>query len=204
MKLRNHPRQKRLREHLNENPLNVAPWAGTAFRSAALKHGRPEILLNGQGAFKAGGRWNAPASFRAVYLSLSPQTSVAEVFRAAGHYGFHAEDLKPRVVVAAEISLNRVVDLHTHQKALSAVCTLDELLGENWRAANDRGWNALSQTLGGLLHQSGIEGFLVPSATGESAGNLIIFNDHLLSDSRFRIHGSQELDEWLKEDSGQK
>lgn len=204
MKLKNHPRYKRLREHLAEHPLKVVAWAGTGFRSASLKHGRSETLLNGKGAFKTGGRWNAPASFRAVYLSLSPQTSVAEVFQTAGHYGFSAGSLRPRVIAAAEISLSRVVDLGPDGKALSAVCTLDELLGEDWRAANDKGRMALSQTLGALLHNSEIEGFLVPSATGEEAGNLIIFNDYLLPDSCFKIHGSPELDEWLKDNPDKK
>lgn len=198
MILRSHPRQKRLREHLHEHPLKLLSWSGVGFRSATLKHARSETLLDGKGALRAGGRWNAPACFRAVYLSLSPQTSVAEVFRTAGHYGFSAGDLRPRVIAAARVSLSRVVDLRPDGRALSAVCTLDELLGEDWRAANDSGRMALSQTLGGLLHQAKIEGFLVPSATGVDAGNLIVFNDHLLTDSVFEICEGHELDDWLK------
>ncbi len=59
---------------------------------------------------------------------------------------------------------------------------------------------AHSKPVAGGMYHSRIEGFLVPSATGEGGSNLVVFNDHLRPDSCFRIHDSPELDEWLQDD----
>lgn len=191
------PRQKRLREHLKEHPLKVGAWSGFAFRSTSLRHGRSTQLLSGEGALTHAGRWNPPGKFRAVYLSLSPEASVAEVFQTAGKYGFAEGDLRPRLTAAVRVKLTRVADLRPDAKAVSAVCSLAELLGEDWRSAFDQARMTVSPTLGSLLASSGIEGFLVPSATGQGAGNMIIFNDNLQPGSSMEVCGANELDDAL-------
>ena len=192
------PRQNRLKTHLRDHPIHATPWAGLAFRAAALKHASPETLIDGKGAHKHGGRWNPPASFRAVYLALSPEAAVAEVFQTGSHYGFNVASLRPRVIVAVRIQLWNIVDLRPDAGPISEVCSLAELLGENWRIAADQKRMTLSQTLGSLFFAIGIEGFLVPSATGEGPGNLVLFNDNLLPDSSLEVLGGDELDQALR------
>lgn len=54
---------------------------------------------SGEGAFRAGGRWNSRGT-RAVYASLDPATAIVEV---AAHKGFAVLDTKPHVLTAAKL-----------------------------------------------------------------------------------------------------
>jgi RES domain-containing protein len=153
--------------------------------------------MDGKGALKHGGRWNPPEGFRTVYLALSPEAAIAEVFQIGNHFGFNQTSLRPRLIVAVRIRLQRIVDLRPDAGPISAVCSLAELLGENWRTAVDHGRMTLSQTLGSLLFTSGVEGFLVPSATGCGPGNLIFFNENKETGSTLEVLGGDELDQAL-------
>lgn len=195
------PRHSRLKEHLKEHPLKTSAWSGVVFRSTSLKHARSKELIDGKGALTHAGRWNPPGKFRAVYFSITPEASVAEVFQTGNHYGIPSSALRPRLIAAVRVNFWQVADLRPDAKAVSAVCSLQELLGEDWRNAADQGRMTLSQTLGSLFHATGIEGFLVPSATGQGPGNLIIFNDNLHADSYLEVLGAEELDDALRDKS---
>jgi RES domain-containing protein len=54
---------------------------------------------SGEGAFRAGGRWNSKG-VRAVYCSTDPATAILEV---AVHVGFEVLDTVPYVITAARI-----------------------------------------------------------------------------------------------------
>jgi RES domain-containing protein len=54
---------------------------------------------SGEGAFRAGGRWNSKG-VRAVYCSTDPATAILEV---AVHIGFKVLDTEPYVITAARI-----------------------------------------------------------------------------------------------------
>jgi len=58
------------------------------------------IWDNGEGAYRAGGRWNS-RGLRAVYCSIDPATAILEV---AVHKGFKALDTVPHVLTAATIT----------------------------------------------------------------------------------------------------
>lgn len=193
------PRHTRIKQHLKEHPLKLVAWSGIVYRSTTLKHARSEQLTDGKGALTHAGRWNPPEKFRAVYFSLTPEASLAEVFQTANHYGIPSTSFRPRVIAGVQVQLKKIVDLRPDAKAISSVCSLKELLGEDWRNATDQGRMTLSQTLGSLLHASGIEGFLIPSAIGKGSDNLIIFNDNLHTDSHLEVLNAGELDENLKD-----
>jgi RES domain-containing protein len=55
---------------------------------------------SGEGAFRAGGRWNSRGK-RAVYASLDPAAAILEV---AVHTGFAALDTVPHVMTAATVT----------------------------------------------------------------------------------------------------
>src|SRR4051794_19235255 len=73
-------------------------WEGIAFRAAPLQYARLTKLLDGRGALKFGGRWSAPGSFRAVNLSTTQETAIAESNGNFAHYNFQC-DVRPKVVV---------------------------------------------------------------------------------------------------------
>ena len=55
----------------SQNEEIFAPWSGVIFRSVSPRYARPSDILSGQGAYQAGGRWNAPGVY-AIYGSLEP------------------------------------------------------------------------------------------------------------------------------------
>lgn len=192
------PRHCQLAECLQRYPFEGAKWAGVCFRSVTLKHACPKSLIDGGGTLTGTGRWNPPGVFRGVYLALSPQAAVAEVFQTAGKFGFNRANLRPRVVAAIEVSLRNVADLRKKNEAMGSVCKMSELLSEDWRAANERGKATLSQSFGALMYTAGYEAIMVPSATGEGMGNLLIFNENMSRDSSMEVMNSSELDQWIR------
>jgi RES domain-containing protein len=78
-----------------------APLAGgpvTAWRLDARQHAAE--WDRGEGAFRFGGRWNAPGS-RVVYCAFDPATAILEV---AVHKGFATLDTVPHVLTACTIT----------------------------------------------------------------------------------------------------
>ena len=61
---------------------------------------------SGEGAFKAGGRWNS-AGVRAVYCSLDAATAILEV---AVHKGFNVLDTVPHTITA--VSIPDIAEVH--------------------------------------------------------------------------------------------
>ena len=74
----------------------------------------------------------------------------------------------------------------------------DELLEEDWRKVNDRGYESDSQALGRAVYDSGGEGILIPSARVPGGINLVYFPKSLSKFSKVQILGREELDQWLK------
>ena len=67
-------------------------------------------LLNGQGAFVAGGRWNPPGRFRVNYCSLSPGTAVEEAYRLFESKGLPRAIVGNRVIATIHYELQAVWD----------------------------------------------------------------------------------------------
>jgi RES domain-containing protein len=170
----------------------------TAYRSVELQYARSAHLLDGKGSMKHGSRWNAPGAFKTVSLCLEALGADQEALRRASYYGWTAEALRPRVRVAVTARLQKV--LRMKQKGTPALkqVVVNELLDEDWRKINDSGKESLSQALAWAAREQGAEGLLVPSATVDSAFNLIVFVDKLLPGSQMKIENQEELDRWLK------
>ena len=154
------------------------PWSGTGYRSASPRYANGDDLMSGGGSMKAGARWNAPSSFPAVYCSLDPHTALDEVLSHYRFFGIPIETAMPRVIVSIRIQLHRILDL-TRGKTRSALHVSEErMLGATWRAEQKAGREALTQSLGRILHDLGWEGVLVPSAARKGGVNLVIFRDN--------------------------
>jgi RES domain-containing protein len=167
----------------------AAPWTGTLYRSTGLKYGNGRDLLSGQGSKRYGGRWNSPGSFPTVYGSLSPETAMAECLVHHRYFGIPLTRAMPRIFVAVEADLHRVLDL-ADPRALKALrLTPADIRSEDWRYANDHGREALTQGVGRAAAAARFEGLLTPSAWLPGAVNLAVFPANLRGSSRVRAEG---------------
>ena len=188
-----HPLYEAWRRAFANHPALDAPWQGDTFRFGSLRYLRPREILSGLGSFKAGGRFNAPGSFPAVYASLDKATAVAELDARARYYGLSVDALQPSVLVAVEMRLQALMDLRQPAVLAALSVTLDAIATCDWRAAQAAGREALTQALGRAAYESGLEALLVPSAQVPDGLNLVFFPGACRPGSTARIHQDAEL-----------
>jgi RES domain-containing protein len=128
--------------------------------------------LSIEGSRKAGGRYNPPGGFGALYAALEPETSAAEVARGLRLRGvdpasFAADDWWEYEI---ELRAAPVLDL-TDSETLARLGVSRDAL-----TATD---SALTRELGAKAYAAGFAALLVPSAARPSARNLVIFLDRL-------------------------
>ncbi|HEY6146394.1 MAG TPA: RES domain-containing protein, partial [Thermoanaerobaculia bacterium] len=131
MLLTPHPDYERLRRALTRSPRLARPFSGTAYRSTSPAYAGSKDLVSGEGVRRHGARWNPPG-LAAVYASLLPETAVAEAlaqFRRAGIPEFAA---MPRVLVALEVSLARVLPLTSGSVRRRLRVSGRRLVNEKW------------------------------------------------------------------------
>lgn len=104
-----HSDSKRLGRAIAKALGYAGPWAGDLFRSASPRYASKEDIVTGAGSKTVGGRWNPPRSFRAIYTSLDVETAVAESLAHFRYYGYRIAKAMPRILVALETKLQRVL-----------------------------------------------------------------------------------------------
>jgi RES domain-containing protein len=172
----------------------VGPWGGDLFRISSPRYANKDDLLTGVGSKTAGARWNPPDSFRTIYTSLEPETALAEVLAYFRYYHFPISTAMPRVIVSFEARLQRVLDLTDGTTRRLLGVSVRRLLDEPWRKLQEEGREALTQTIGRLAYNEGVEGLLVPSAARKEGMNLIIFPSHVEAQkSWLKIINKEEL-----------
>lgn len=184
---------------LKKTKPRFAKWRGIAFRATPLEFARIAKLLDGKGSLKFGGRWSAAGTFPAVNLSLTQEAALMESGANFTYYNFAPADVRPKVLVGVKLRLEKVIDLTNPQGLENGLQpALDQLLAEDWRAANDAGRESQSQALGRATHDLGAEALLAPSARVPGATNLVYFPDTPASRAAVTILGEAELEKWLK------
>jgi RES domain-containing protein len=178
--MRRHAESERLARALARCEKHAGPWAGVVYRSASVRYANRDDLLTGAGSKSTGARWNPPDSAATVYTSLDIQTAVAEALAHHRYYGFAVERALPRVLVSIQVRLQRVLQLTDRKVSRVLGVTRGRLLGEDWRACNRGGEEALTQAIGRLAWDAGWEGLAVPSAADPSGAYLIVFPGNLL------------------------
>lgn len=173
-----HPEFPRLREALRAAAARAGPWAGTLYRSVSPAYSSGRHILSGRGAYEAGGRFNAPGLFAAVYASMEPETAMAETLASCRYWGLAEEDALPRVFVAIRARLARVLDLRDGGERQRLRLSLERMVQCDWRVAQGQGQEALTQALGRAAHDAGLEALLVPSAAA-TGSNAVIFPERL-------------------------
>lgn len=146
---------------LPQSPLSV-----TVFR--VVREGLDPLVTIGSA--KAGGRFNPPNEFAALYTSLDAKTAAHEVARGLRARGIDPEQFAAGAwwVYELEVHLESVLDFTDLAVLEKTAIPADSLIGSDVKAtrriaadARDRGYEAL----------------LVPSAAAPGSKNLVIFLD---------------------------
>ncbi|MEO8044612.1 MAG: RES domain-containing protein [Spartobacteria bacterium] len=189
-----HPAFEIFRKLISESAAFLRPWEGSAYRVTTLDYPRPQSILQGQGSFLYGGRWNAIGSFEAVYGSISDTVAVAES-RATADYARVPQPFRtPRLLVAIEFSLQLVLDLTNPSVRKKLGLSPDALCGEDWRKTQEAGRESLTQAIGRAVFSNLGEGLLVPSARVPSGVNVAYFPANRQNGSRAAVQESEKLD----------
>lgn len=169
-------------------------WHGAAYRVTTLDYPSAGSILQGQGSFLHGGRWNAIGSFRAVYGSTDDTVAVAES-RATADYAQVPQPFRtPRLLVAIEFSLQAILDLTSASIRVQLGLTSGELGEEDWRKTQEAGRESFTQAIGRAVFANNGEGLLAPSARVTGGVNVAYFPGNLRRSSRVTVLESEKLD----------
>lgn len=189
------PQSTRLRRSLQRCLRFCEPWSGVICRATGIEYANRRDLLTGEGAKKHGGRWTPPQFCAAVHAALDPHTALAETLGTRSHYGIPFAESMPLVLVAIDATLQSVLDLTDGQVRKVLGVSEKRLIGMDWREVQDAGQEALTQTIGRLAFEVGIEALLVPSARLRHATNVVIFPEGLRPESTLSIQKIERLPE---------
>jgi RES domain-containing protein len=164
-------------------------FTGTVFRFIAPKYSAVDEMFAGEGPRHADGRWLAKGRIPAAYTSLLPETALAEALASNRYFGFPDAKSVPLVFVTAEAKLKQVIDLRYGKNRQRLRIPESAILDTDWRRENRKGNEAITQAWGWGLHESGVEGFIVPSAADRGGSNLIVFPGNLKRSSHLKVLG---------------
>jgi RES domain-containing protein len=194
MILRSHPEFSELLDRAQRLIGRGAPWSGHAYRTVGPKYSKAAEIISGVGAARAGGRWNPLGAIPAVYASLSPETATAEAFAHNRHYAIPLFEALPRVMVALDVRLVRVLDLTDPGLRRSLRISVARLLAVDWRAEQNAGREAVTQAIGRAAFEAGFQGLLVRSHAAKMGVNIVVFPSALDGLCRLEVLNGKDLD----------
>jgi RES domain-containing protein len=183
-----HPRFVEMRDRFRAHPEWFGAWSGTLFRFQTVDYPTPKDVLSGAGARWRGGRWNAPG-LATLYGSTTDTTALEECKANDRYYG--VESKSPRLLVAIEAQLARVLDLASPATRRAMDMTLAELAAEDWRKLLAAGKESFTQALGRAVAAVGGSGLLVRSAAVHLGVNVIIFPGACAGDRLAVVEGAK-------------
>lgn len=161
------------------------------FRCTEPTYATADDLLTGEGSRGHGGRWNPLSSFATVYASFSDTTALAESKANHLYYRLDPVDALPRVLVAVDVRLAKVVDLTDGVARKALGVSASRMRNDDWRALNRRGAESLTQAIGRAAYESGLEALIVPACDGGK--NLAWFPGNLRGASKATIRNVNKL-----------
>ncbi|MBE7539735.1 MAG: RES family NAD+ phosphorylase [Opitutaceae bacterium] len=170
--LKPNPRYAEFHETLATHPQWLKPWTGTLFRFQTINFPTARDIISGAGARMRGGRWNPPG-LAAVYGSTSDSIALEECRAHDRYYGVVTKG--PRVLVAIEVRLTKVLDLRLPSLRRALHITQRELASEDWRKLMQTRQESQTQALGRAAAAIGASGMLVNSANARSGTNGVVF-----------------------------
>lgn len=183
-KLHPNPQFRQFHVLLEANPDLFRSWSGSLFRFQAVEFPTPEDVASGAGAKRRGGRWNPPGV--ATIYGSSTDTTALEESKANDRYAGIVTRC-PRLLVAVEARLERVLDLGAAPVRRRLGLNLVELQAEDWRKLTDSGKESLTQALGRAVQVTEGSGLLARSAACDGGVNVVLFPGNLQPGESLRV-----------------
>ncbi len=198
-RLHPHPRSAVVGKWLRTHSEFLRPWTGRLFRFQTLAYPAPKDVLSGLGAMERGGRWNPPG-LATLYGSTTDTTALEECKANDRYYGFVTTS--PRLLVAIEARLDRVLDLSDVAVRRSLGVTLERLASEDWRKLLNAHRESFSQALGRAVAEAGGHGLLARSAAVPRGLNVAIFTKQMSTTTRLSVVEGEMLAKWVSKTNG--
>lgn len=186
------PSLDQLRVSLKKLVDDALAFSGTTYRSSTPKYATEDDLLNGEGSKLHGARWN-PKGIAVVYAADSPETAMAESLAQSRYFGIPVYSAMPRVFVAIEMKLKRVVDLRESHVRQRLHVSNDTMTTIDWRKEVNAGHLPITQAIGQAAFEAGVEGLIVPSAAKPEGFNVLVFPENLKKRSRIQVLNADSL-----------
>jgi RES domain-containing protein len=192
--LREYPHSEQVNSWITGQLPQVRALNGEFYRVAGPRYTTAKDIVSGVGAMISGGRWNPPEIMRAVYLSRHPRTAILEATARLKYHNIPFWKGMPSINVGVQFSLHSVCDLVKAEKQNPLPQSLILMMTEDWHASNDAGQESVTQALGRLACEAGIQGLLVPSKQDSRGMNIVIFPELLTKDCLLEVLNAEELD----------
>ena len=173
--LRANPNYRKFKAWCESRRAFASKIAGKHFRVAGPRYTSAADIVSGIGGYKANGRWCRRGTTRLLYLSEAPETALAESNEHARRNGLPLWEQMPKVVTAVDVVAGAALDLTDAAVITGIPFSLPTLMSDDWRAANARGEESLTQALGRAALAAGFDGLRVPSKPDPNGTNLVIF-----------------------------
>jgi len=183
-----HPRFAELRDLFRARPEWFGAWSGTLFRFQTVDFPAPREVFSGEGARRRGGRWNPPG-IAMLYGSTTDHAALEECKAHDRYYG--VETKSPRLLVAIEAQLTRMLDLTAPATRRAMDVTQAELGSEDWRKLQAGGKESFTQAIGRAVAAIGGSGLRSRSATVPDGVNVAIFPGVVASDRLSVLDGAK-------------
>jgi RES domain-containing protein len=191
--MREHPESGRITRAIQRCLALAGPWNGDLFRFGTPKWSTEAHLLTGTGALHAGGRWHPIGAFEVVYASLDPETALAESLAHFRRFGWADRDAMPKTLNAVVAKLQRVLDLTDGRIRQRLGISENRILKEPWWEREALDEEALTQAVGRIAWEFGLEGLLVPSAARKGGKGIAYFPEYKLPLSTLEIINADQL-----------
>jgi RES domain-containing protein len=112
---------------------------------------------------------------------------VVESLGTQQQYGIAVDARLPLTLVAIDVSLQKLIDMTDDSVLHELDLTRQRLLRCRWRENMDKGHEALTQAIGRIAFEAGLEALFVPSAQVRKGKNLVVFLDNLQKASSLTI-----------------
>lgn len=168
-------------------------WNGIVYRAVGTEYANKRDLLSGGGTKRYGGRWTPPGGFATVHASLDVKTALAESLGTQQQYGIAVAARLPLMLVAIDVNLQRLIDLTDENVLAELELTRQRLLRCRWRESMEKDREALTQAIGRIAFETGLEGFFAPSAQARKGKNLVVFPENLQKASSLTIQNVGKL-----------
>ena len=161
-------------------------FSGVMYRASTPKYAKEADLLSGEGSRRHGGRWN-PVGVKVIYASLTPETAMAETLAHNRYYQIPVQDAMPRMFVAMEAQLQRILDLGQGVVRSRLRVSLERILNVDWRKEAQAGRIPVTWMIGQAAFVLGLEGMVVPSTVDPEGRNILVFPENLWEGSKIRL-----------------